>query len=181
MKKYFVLILLVAALVRPAFAQSVPPAEESPRAVIRNLTKLPSGDWLFAIRIFAPKNRVLFLAGPILKPVPGGPKDEYADEPVPEPFSLNGSTLRDLLSGKVYANRPAVPNEPFVGPMDILTSVNPGGWVQLGLAFPPIPPPPPDKDGKKQPYQLLFSIPSLKIETKLQLDPESLQPLRNAP
>ena len=58
--------------------------------------------------------------------------------------------------------------------MDLTGEVAPGGWYQLGVAFPAIPPPP-DKEGKKQPLLLLFSIPELKIETHLKLDPDTFK------
>jgi hypothetical protein len=143
------------------------PAENVPRAVLRKVVPLTSGDLLFAVRIYAPANRMLFL---------NGASGRKPDAENPPPFSLNGSTLTDVFSGAAFENRPSVPPEPFVGPMEILTSLNPGGWVQLGVAFPK-PPPPPLKDGKKQPYQLLLRIPQLAIEAPLKLDPDTLQPL----
>ena len=133
---------------------------------------------LFAIRLYASKSEVLYLSEKLTKEQKQTQaKDkEGDDEPAPPPFSLDGSTLTDMLTGQVYPNRSALPTTPFVGPMQILTSVNPGGWIQMGVAF-PLPPPPPLKDGKKQPYQLVFRIPKLKIETPIELDPDTLQPL----
>lgn len=176
MKTLLILVFFAAAAVGWTQQPAASP-EDVPRSVIRKLTRVPSGDWLFTMRVYASKKEVLYLTGPKREPVPGGPVDDNPEFAVPDPFSLNGSTLTDEFSGKTYANLSMLPSEPFVGPMEILTSINPGGWVQMGLAFPAIPPPPLDKEGKKQPYRLLFSIPKLKIETRLKLDPDTLQPL----
>ena len=169
-------LLCVFLLASSCYAQESKPKADVPRAVISDVKTTHDGGLVFACRVFASKTKILYLHGEFVKPVPGGPTDPGASDPVPLPFSLNGSTLTDLATNKVFANLPSVPSEPFFGPMEILTSVSPGGWIQMGIAFPPLPPPP-MKDGKKQPYSLLFSIPSLKIETQLKLDPETLKPV----
>ena len=152
--------------------------DKTPRAEIAVVTKCQSGELLFAVRIHASKTDTLYLGGKFVKPLPGGPTRQGGGLAGSEqlPFSLNGSTLKDLNTGEIYSNLAMLPHEPFYGPMEALTSVLPGGWIQLGIAFPYIPPPPP-KDGKKQPYLLLFSIPSLKIETQLKLDPDTMKPI----
>ena len=169
-------LLLVFILVATGRAEEKKLKEDIPRAVISDVKTPPGGGLLFACRVFASKTKILYLHGEFVKTVPGGPMDPGVSDPVPLPFSLNGSTLTDLSTGKVFANLPSVPSEPFFGPMETLTSISPGGWIQMGIAFPPLPPPP-MKDGKKQPYLLMFSIPALKIETQLKLDPETLKPI----
>jgi hypothetical protein len=69
-----------------------------------------------------------------------------------------------------------VPNEPFLGPIDVTGTLAPGGWMQLAVAFPPLPEPPPDEKGQKQSYRLHFSVPELKIETLVTLDPVTFKP-----
>lgn len=155
------------------FAQQTTPQEDVPRAVISEVQKIPDGGFLFAVRIYASKKETLFLTGPKVIPKP----DDLERDPLPLPFTLNESTLQDLFTQKVYANLPSLPSEPYVGPMEILTSLSPGGWTQMGIAFPAVPPPP-VKDGKKLPYVFLFKIPKLKIETKIMLDPETLKPIQ---
>lgn len=169
------LLFLVPVSVLPA---QTPVEDVTPRAALRSVTKVEPGDLLFAIRLHASKSKALYLSEePTEEQRKMQARDrETNDEPAPFPFSLNGSTLTDMLTGQVYPNRPALPTTPFVGPMEVLTSVSPGGWIQMGIAF-PLPPPPPLKDGKKQPYQLVFRVPKLKIETPIELDPDTLQPL----
>ena len=169
-------LLCVLVLAVHGRAEEKNPVEDVPRAVISDVKTTPGGGLLFACRVFASKTKILYLHGEFLKTVPRGPGDPGGIDPVPLPFSLNGSTLTDLVSGTVFVNLPSIPNEPFFGPMEALTSISPGGWIQLGVAFPPLPPPP-VKDGKKQPYQLLFEIPKLKIHSPLKLDPDTLKPI----
>ena len=179
MKNLNLLFVFSYSLCHLSMAQDSPVAEKVPHADIAIATKSQAGEMLFAVRIYASKSGTLYLGGKLVKPLPGGPTRQGGAAAGSEqlPFSLNGSTLKDLNTGQIYANLPALPPEPFYGPMEALTSVLPGGWIQLGIAFPSIPLPPP-KDGKKQPYLLLFSIPALKIETNLKLDPDTLKPMR---
>ena len=151
------------------------PAEDVPRrAVVSEVRPLPEGGLLFAVRLYASQSKPLNLSrphAPITRD-PRSPKVEGEDDPLP--FSLEGSTLRDTTTNKVYKCLPSVPLSPFVGPMEITTLLRAGSWMQLGVAFPALPPPT-EKDGKKQPYQLLFEIPELKIHTPLKLDPETFK------
>lgn len=173
---YSLFLLVFAAALSAQTPASV--EDTIPQAKVRSVTKIDPGDLLFAIRIYASKSEILYLSEELTKEQKKAQvrDKERDDDPSPPPFSLNGSTLTDVLTGQVYPNRPMLPTTPFVGPMEILTSVNPGGWIQMGIAF-PLPPPPPLKDGKTQPYQLVFRVPKLKIETPIELDPDTLQPL----
>ena len=74
-------------------------------------------------------------------------------------FTLEGSTLTDLYSNKGYSALTSQPRKPYYGPMTLLSKISRGGWIDMGVAFPAIPPPPPDRDGKAQPYKLLLSLP----------------------
>jgi len=179
MKISLVCSLFLLVLAAGLSAQTPTPVEDTiPRATVKSVTKVDPGDLLFAIRIYASKSEILYLSEKLTKEQKKAQvrDKERDDDPSPPPFNLNGSTLTDVLTGQVYPNRPTLPSTPFVGPMEILTSVNPGGWIQMGIAF-PLPPPPPLKDGKKQPYQLVFRVPKLKIETPIELDPDTLQPV----
>lgn len=74
-------------------------------------------------------------------------------------FSLEGSTLTDAYSNKTYPALSSQPRKPYFGPMSLLSKISRGGWIDMGVAFPAIPPPPPDRDGKAQPYKLLLTLP----------------------
>ena len=165
-------------LAAPCFAQEKKPEAKPdiPRAVVADVRKTPEGGLLFAVRVFASNSKPLSLsrtAAPHAPLPPNAPPQAGLDDPLP--FSIAGSTLRDLNAGQTYTSIPRLPDTPFVGPMEALTTIAPGGWLQLGVAFPPIPLPPPGKDGKKQPYLLLLEIPQLKISTTLKLDPDTLK------
>jgi hypothetical protein len=166
--------LFTAQLVR-AQTPSPSPTPDVPRAKVSEVRKLPTGAFLFAVRLYASASKPLTLMRPPAKIPPGQPRQEGDNDPLP--FSLAGSTLKDLITGEVYNAYPMVPNEPYLGPIDITGVLAPGGWMQLGVAFPPIPEPPPDEKGQKQPYRLLFSVPELKIESLVTLDPVTLKPI----
>ena len=159
-----------------AFGQAPRPAREPdvPKATIAKVKTVPGGGLIFAIRLYAPNTKSLNLSRPPIKIVRDGPPQMGDDDP--RPFTLAGSTLRDLESNTVYNCLDLLPDEPYFGPMEVLTAINPGGWLQLGIAFPPLPPPF-ERNGKKLPYQLLFEIPELKIRTVIKLDPETLKPM----
>ena len=164
----------------PCFAKEKKQEKDpfNPRTVVAEVNKTPDGELLFSIRVFASKSKPLILSGPVVPHAPLPPNSpQLAGLADPLPFSIAGSTLKDLSAdGQTYTSLPKLPTTPFVGPMEILTTISPGGWIQLGLAFPPIPPPPIGKDGKKQPYLLLLEIPKLKLSTTLTLDPDTLKP-----
>lgn len=170
MMNHLIWTLCLSLIAIPCIAQQSSP----PKAEVAEVGKSPEGGVLFAVRLHASKDKALNLSRRPAQRKPDAPRQEGDNDPLP--FSLAGSTLRDLYTNEVYQSLPSLPATPFFGPMEILTGLNPGGWIQLGVAFPPLPPPP-VKDGKKQPYKLLFSIPSLKIQTPLTLDPETLQPI----
>jgi len=145
--------------------------------MVADVRKTPEGGFLFAVRVFASNSKPLALwrpPAPHLPLPPNAPHQAGLDDP--RPFSIAGSTLKDLTVDKLYTSLPRLPATPFVGPMEVTSDIAPGGWIQLGVAFPPIPPPP-DINGKKQPYQLVFEIPHLKIITQLNLDPDTLKPI----
>jgi len=171
------LLLSAFLCAAPCHGEEPKPVEDIPRAVISDVATTSSGGVLFACRVFASRSKILYLHGEFVKPAADKASNPRDRDAVPLPFSLNGSTLTDLATGKVYANLPSIPREPYFGPMEILTSISPGGWIQLGVAFPPLPPPPLDKDGKPLPYQLRFEIPKLKISSVVKLDPGSLKPI----
>lgn len=174
MLKFILPLLGLLAFSYSGWSQQPSPTPDVPKANIFEVKTLPTGGLLFAVRLFASQSKPLNLFRPPPRSIPGQPKLEGANDP--RPFSLDGSTLQDLYTQKIYPNLSNLPSNPYVGPMDVTATVAPGGWYQLGLAFPPIPAPP-EKNGKKQPYELLFSIPELKIETRLTLDPETMAPL----
>jgi hypothetical protein len=168
------LCLLAAPLVR-AQTPSPSPTPDTPEAKVSDVKKLTSGALLFAVRLYAPLSKPLTLTRPPAKIPPGQPRQLGDDDPLP--FSLAQSTLKDLYTETIYNPSPTVPNEPFLGPIDVTGTLAPGGWMQLAVAFPPLPEPPPDEKGQKQPYRLLFSVPELKIETLVTLDPVTIKPI----
>jgi len=174
MKCFLIQSLCCSLLAGIGFAQQPQPESDVPNAAIVEVKPIPEGGLLLAVRIHASKGKSLDLFHAPNPPVRSGPPQPGDDDPLP--FSLAGSTLRDLYTEKVYTCLPSLPDTPFVGPMTALIGIRPGGWIQLGVAFPPIAPPP-EKDGKTQPYQLLFEIPKLKIHTLIKLDPNTLKPL----
>ncbi len=145
------------------------PQDNVPRATVSMAKFAPDGRLVLSVKIYASKSDPLILHGPLVE-------SSSSEEPVYHPFSLNGSTLTDVSTNKVYKNSPTLPTEPFMGRMERYVSLEPGGWARMGLAFPPIPAPP-EVDGKKQPYQLVLEIPQLKIRTPVKLDPETLKPI----
>jgi hypothetical protein len=151
------------------------PADNFPRARVMDVKEVPSGGLIFALRIHSANKKALELSRPPKRRNPNLPRELGDDDR--QPFSLAGSTLKDLYTDVVYPCSDVLPLKPFLGPMEVTATLAPGGWVQLAVAFPKTPPPPPEKDGKKQPYKLLFEIPELKIRTELKLDPETLKPL----
>jgi len=157
-----------------AHAQKPSPTPDVPRARVAEVVKTPDGGLLVGVWLYAPNSKELNLMRPPAPIKPGQIRVEGDTDPLP--FSLAGSTLQDLYTEQVYVCLDQLPDKPYLGPMDVTGRLAPGGWMQMGIAFPPIPPPP-VKDGKKQPYQLLFAIPQLKIQTKFLLDPDTLKPV----
>lgn len=180
MNKVFPGLFGLFLFVTSGFAQQAPSPQpatpDAPRAEVSEVKKVPGGGVLFAVRLHASKTKALDLSRPPARRKPGATPEEGDNDPLP--FSLAESTLVDVYSGKVYKALPLLPMDPYVGPMEVLSGINPGGWIQLGVAFPALPPPP-EKDGKKQPYQLVFAVPELKLQTKILLDPETLEPKEN--
>ena len=172
MKKLLIHACCLAAVIVNAWSQQASPTPDVPEAKISQVKVLPGGGLLFAIRLYASKTKPLKLMRPPPKIKPG--QVRVPGDTDPQPFSLAGSTLQDLYTQKVYPCLNLLPNSPYFGPMDVTGEVAPGGWYQQGVAFPAIPPPH-DKEGKKQPLLLLFSIHELKIETHLKLDPDKLK------
>lgn len=167
-------ISLVSMGLAHAQAPRANPTPDVPKARISDVKKLDDGGFLFAVRLFASSSEPLKLSG-TAKPEQGS-----ADDPNPAPFSLAGSTLKDLYSEKVYSalgSVPGGPGKPYFGPIQTTTTLAPGGWTQLGVAFPPLPEPPLDNKGNPQPYLLLFSVPELKISSRVTLDPKTLKPI----
>lgn len=70
-----------------------------------------------------------------------------------EGFSMAGSELVDLFTGKVIRALPQLPRKPFLGTMEGIITLDPGDSLVFGVAFPRPPDPPPDKNGKPQDYQ----------------------------
>ncbi len=172
--RHSLFIVFCAIVLAPCSAGQPKPEEDLPRAVISEVKKTTERGMLFAVRLYASKTKDLNLQRQRPRRNPDAPKEIGDDDPLS--FSLAGSTLQDVYSGKVYPCLPILPQNPFVGPMEVTAAIRAGGWLQLGVAFPPIPPPP-DKDGRKQPYQLVFEIAELKIRTLVSLDPSTLNPL----
>ena len=164
-------LLLIAASCR---AQEKKVGGILPRAEISDVRRTSDEGLLFVCKIFASKSQVLYLNDVFRKPDPvGQAAPSGLKNAPPSPFSLNGSKLTDITTGTVYENTTALPTAPYFGPMEVLTSIPPGGWIQMAVAFPPLPPPP-MKDGKPQPYKLLFEIPHLKARISIKLSSESL-------
>jgi len=168
-------LLFLALLSSPCLAKEKPGSP--PQVVVSDVQITPTGELLFAIKIFASTTKPLSLNGGIPEPDPEASENPSSNsDPIPLPLTLNGSTLTDVRTKVVYANLPTLPPEPFVGAMETLTTISAGGWIQMGIAFPPLPPPI-VKKGIRWRYKLRLDIPQLKLSTVIKLDPDTLKPI----
>lgn len=154
------------------YGQEAQPTPELPQARVTAIQVLPDGGLLFAVQLRATSSAPLALSRPPA-PIPNGQARVEGDDD-PRPFSLAASTLTDLDTEQVLRPLQLLPRKPFVGPMETTSTLAPGGWTQMGVAFPPLPPPRRNEQtGVAEPYRLMFRIPELQIETPLTLDPET--------
>ena len=154
--QFAVFLLALFTSVVPLAAQSKPaPKDDRIRLSIVRIVHTPDGNLLLAVKIAAKAAENLSLHGEREKPQIGM---SVNDAPL-MPFSLAGSFLTDTYDDKRYNALPNVPDKPFFGPLEVVVSVQRGGFYIMGVAFPPIPPPPPDKEGKPQDYKLMLHTP----------------------
>ena len=83
-----------------------------------------------------------------------------------EPFSLLGAVLIEQASGSKYPALQSQPSSPYYGPSEIVSQLNPGGWLQMAVAFPAPPPPPPDSNGKVPVQKVYVVFPMAKLPAK---------------
>ena len=81
----------------------------------------------------------------------------------PSPLSLTNATLVDQITKTAYKALPTLPAAPFVGPNTVMTTLRPGGWLQLAVLFPAPPPPPDDGSGKAPAQKVTLQFPNAKL------------------
>lgn len=90
------------------------------------------------------------------KPSTGGLNDA---EELPRPFSLESARLVDETTKQEFTALPSLPSQPFFGPNAMVTTLSPGGWIQMAVHFNAPPPLPPGKDGKRPPQKVTALFP----------------------
>lgn len=113
----------------------------------------PSGELVLAVRVYAGKSE--FLLGSFGKPERGNNSGTGA----PKAFTLDGTTLEDVLSGQKFTTLQTRIKKPYFGPSGTALKLAANGWVQLGIAFPHPPSPGKNKEGKMNPYTLRYYPP----------------------
>jgi hypothetical protein len=126
------------------------PAKDPNDRVKLSVTKMgvsERGQIVFAVRIQARSNKDLVLGIPATKP---GANDK--------PFTMEGCVLENVATGRKTKAINDLPGKPYYGPMSLLAGVQHGEWIELGVAFPKLPPPPPENQGKPVAYKLTVPI-----------------------
>lgn len=140
-------------------AQSPTPAAQAEKKPDKPYVRInetawgPNGELVLAVRIYAGKSE--FLLGSFGK-IERGNNSGIGS---PKAFSLEGTTLEDLLAGQKFTALQTRIQKPYFGPNGTALKLAPHGWVQLGIAFPHPPSPGKNKDGKMNPYSLRYYPP----------------------
>jgi len=94
----------------------------------------------------------------------GGHGPIFLGEPSPTdptrvtPFSLTKATLVDEQRSTRHPALSWLPTTPFFGPESVVTSVHPGQWIGMAVAF-PAPPPVTDAQGNPLPQSVTLHLP----------------------
>jgi len=97
----------------------------------------------------------------------------------PTPFSLTVAKLYDEGTKQVFNASENLPDNPYLGPNALITTLNRNCGIQLGVLFPVPPPPPPLPDGTIPPQLATFLLPRAKKAIEhvvLPLPPEPAAP-----
>jgi len=152
--------LLLAIVAQPtARGQKTPDKEEKIRLEVKDIGKAADGSLVLGVRIYAKSAQDMDLVGGKEEIGFNSPPDLLPGELASKPFSMAGSYLIDAYTNKKIDSLNSIPDEPFFGSMSLVARVKRGGWIKLGVAFPKLPPPPPDSNGNPQPYKLLLHTP----------------------
>jgi hypothetical protein len=169
--KFLILILILGLAGLPAImAQSNPVPGATARIDVTQTQKAPDGGLLLSLQIVAAKSQGLDLFIPA-PPRPAGTEPVEGDDD-PLPISLLGSKLTDVATGNVIECLATLPTSPIVGPMEACTSLAPGAWIQMGVAFPQIPPVK-SQSGEAEIQTFKLFVPALKLETTFKVNPET--------
>ncbi|PTX99822.1 hypothetical protein DB346_18605 [Verrucomicrobia bacterium LW23] len=76
-------------------------------------------------------------------------------------FTMERCVLEESKTGRKLKPLQDLPTKPFFGPMALVTGIRKGGWIELGVAFPRLPPPPADNQGKPVEYRLTVPVPGV--------------------
>ncbi len=71
------------------------------------------------------------------------------DEELPRAFSLASARLVDEATRQEFAALSTLPSKPYFGPNAMMTTLGPGGWIQMAVCFKAPPPLPTGEDGKR--------------------------------
>jgi len=86
-----------------------------------------------------------------------GAPDE--DEELPRAFTLTSARMIDETTRKEFSALPSLPSKPYFGPNAMVTTLGPGGWIQMAVCFNAPPPLPAGEDGKRPPQKVTVLFP----------------------
>ncbi|XHR29821.1 MAG: hypothetical protein ACFUZC_04555 [Chthoniobacteraceae bacterium] len=101
-------------------------------------------------------------AAGLVPPANASPQEIHSGKYDPIPFSLAKATLIDERSNQEYRATPSVPDEPFLGSNNIVTTRPRNTWVQLAVFFQVPPPPDPEPNGQIPPQKVTLLFPKAK-------------------
>jgi hypothetical protein len=81
------------------------------------------------------------------------------DEKLPRPFSLTSARMVDETTRLEFAALPSLPPKPYLGPNAMITTLGPGGWIQMAVCFKAPPPLPVGEDGKRPAQKVTVLFP----------------------
>ncbi len=152
MKRLFLILVSAVAAMAASPGQTTP--DSSPKRVklsVEKAVRADSGELLLGVRILA-EGGPLTLQGT-------GKSGGDADGPPPA-FSLAHAYILDTASGQKIPALATLPHRPFLGPLEIVTVILKGDWIEMGVAFPfPATPPPTPGAGGSPKSQLLLYLP----------------------
>lgn len=156
----FLCVLALFAVALSAIRGQTPPDKvDKIRLEVKDVGRAADGSLVLGVRVYAKSAHDMDLIGEREELGVNSPTELHPDYIPFKPFSMAGSFLVDTYTNKKIDSLNSIPDEPFFGSMSLVGRVKRGGWIKLGVAFPKIPPPPPDSKGNPQPYKLMLHTP----------------------
>lgn len=93
------------------------------------------------------------------RPIKPGKEGLYEADELARPFSLASARLVDEGTKQAFTALPTLPSQPYYGPNAMVTTLSPGGWIQMAVYFNAPPPPPPGPDGTVPPQKVTALFP----------------------